>query len=114
MRVEAFIGKAQALDWLPVDDVGFDDFVDVGLGNVSVPDSFRIDHEIRAVFALIEASGLIGANASLESSGSEFLLEQFLQARIGLRIAAAAGMVRRALVATDEDVVLKLGHGVSS
>lgn len=109
-RVQAFIGETEAVDWLSVDDVGFDNFVDIGLSDVSVPDCFRIDDQIRAVLALIEASGLVGADASLETAGGEFLLKQFLQARFCFRIAASARMARRALVAANEYVVLELGH----
>lgn len=109
-RVQAFIGEAETAYWLSIDDVGFDDFVDVGFGDVSVPDSFRIDDEIRAMFTLIKTSGLVGADASLQTSCGEFLLEQFLQARFGLRIAASARMACRALVAANEYVVFELGH----
>lgn len=112
--IEAFIGEAEAFDWLSIDDVGFDDFIDVGFGDVSVPDGFWIDDEIRPVFALIEAPGLVGANASLQTTGGEFLLKEFLQVCVGLRIAASARMACWALIAADEDVVLELWHRLSS
>jgi hypothetical protein len=74
-RVEAFVGETKAFDWLAADDVRIDDFVDIGFGDEAIPDGLRVDDEIRAVLALIKASGLIGADAAFESTLGKFLLE---------------------------------------
>lgn len=109
-RIEAAIGQHQALHGFAPDDVRFDDFIDVGLGNVSVPDSLGIDHKIWAVFALIEAAGLVSSYSALKSAFRESLLEKFLQFRLPSGIAASSRISRRALVAAYEDVLFKLGH----
>ena len=75
-----------------------------------VPDRFRIDHDIRPVLALVEASGLIGAHSSFESAFGEFLLEQLLQPGFGGGIATSSGMACRALVSADKDVFFELWH----
>jgi hypothetical protein len=73
--IQAAIGQHQALNWLAADDVRLDDFIDVSLGDVSVPYGIGIDYEIRAVFALIETARLVGAHFALEAAFRQFLLE---------------------------------------
>lgn len=73
--VEARVGQLQALDGFAADDVGFDDLVDIGLSDVPVPDGIRIDDQIRAVLALIEATRLIGPYLAFEAAFREFLFE---------------------------------------
>ena len=60
-RVQAGIGQQQALDRFAAEDVGLNDLIDVSFRDVSVPDGFGIDHEIRAVLALIETARLVSA-----------------------------------------------------
>jgi hypothetical protein len=74
-RVQAPVSQLQALYWFAADYVGLDDFVDVGLGNVSVPDGVRIDHQIRAVLALIETARLVGPHFAFKAAFRKFLLE---------------------------------------
>ena len=62
--VEAGIGNTEAFYWEASEDVGVDDFVDVGFGDVSVPDGVGIDDDVGAVLALIKASGLVGTDAA--------------------------------------------------
>jgi hypothetical protein len=81
--IQAGIGQAKALDWLSANNVAVDDLVDVGFGDVAVPDGVGIHHYVRPVFALIEASGLVGAYPAFQASLGEFLLEKFLQAGLG-------------------------------
>ena len=73
--IQAAIGHHQALNWLAADDVRLDDFIDVGLGDVCIPYGIGIDHEIRAVFALIETARLVGAHFAFEAAFRQFLLE---------------------------------------
>ena len=73
--IQAAIGHHQALNWLAADDVRVNDFIDVGLSDESVPYGFGIDHEIRAVFALIETARLVGAHFAFETAFRQFLLE---------------------------------------
>jgi len=67
-RVQAGICQAEALYRLATYDMRIDDFVDVSLGDVAVPDGVRVDHEVGAVFALVETAGLVGAYFSFESA----------------------------------------------
>jgi hypothetical protein len=62
------------------------------------------------VLALIEAAGLICADAAFQSTLGEFPLEELLQPGFGGRIATSAGMARRALVSADEDVSFEFRH----
>jgi hypothetical protein len=94
--------------------VGVNDFVDVSLGDVSVPNGLGIDNEVRAVFALIETARLVGAHFAFEAAFREFLFEKFLQFRLATGIATSARISRRALVAAYEDMFFKLGHVVTS
>ena len=111
--IQAIVREHQALDWLAADDVRFDDLVDVGLGDVSIPDGVGIDHEIWAMLALIEAAGLVGSHFAFEAAFGQLLLEEFLQVRVTGGVAASPRMSRRALVAAHENVFFELGHGIT-
>lgn len=108
--VQASVSQHQPLDRFATDDVRFDDLIDVSFGDVPIPDGFRIDHEIWAVFALIEAARLVGAHTALESTFRQFLLEQLLQPGLAGRITASSRIPRRPLVAAYENMFLELGH----
>lgn len=108
--VQTGIFEAQALDRAIAEDVGVNDFVDVGESDSSVPDRLRINHEIGPVLALIETAGLVGAHPSLQTTLREFLLESLLQFRTTGGIAGAARVLGRANVAADKNVALELGH----
>ena len=111
--VQAFIGQSKALDWFASYDVGFDDLLNVSLGDESIPYGLGIDHEIRAVLALIETAGLVGSHFAFQAWFCQLLLEKFLQFRLAGWITASPGVSRRALVAAYEDVLFELGHKVS-
>ena len=64
LRVDALWAHEQALDWLSSHDVGVDDLIHVIERDSPVPDGFGIDDQVGAVLALVEASGLVGANSS--------------------------------------------------
>jgi len=66
--VEALIVQAQSLHWPPADNVRLDNFIDVIGRDKAVPHRFRIDDEIRAVLALIEAAGLVGSHPVFQSA----------------------------------------------
>jgi hypothetical protein len=60
---------------------------------------------------LIEAPGLVGANAAIEAAFGEGFLERLLQRFGPVRIAGAANMAGFAPVAADKDVFVEGGHG---
>ena len=47
-----------------INQVGLDDFVDVGFVYVGVPGTFRVDHADRTFLAAVQASCLVDANFS--------------------------------------------------
>jgi hypothetical protein len=108
--VEAGIGQPQPFDGFSFDDVGLNDFFHVRLGDVSIPDCFRIKHHGRPVFALIQTAGLVRAYFPFHSKRREFLLEELLQVSIGLGIAASPRMSRWPLVSANENVTFKFRH----
>ena len=63
--VEAGLRQAKTLDRFPADDMRLDNFIHVGFRDISVPDGLRIDHNVRPMLALIEASGLVGTDSAL-------------------------------------------------
>jgi hypothetical protein len=111
-RIQAFVREHQARDGFPANDVGFDNFVDVSLGDVSVPDGVGIDHEIRSVLTLVETARLIGSHLTFEAAFGQLLFEKFLQFRLAVRIAASPRVTRRALVTAYKNVLFELGHKI--
>ena len=111
--VDTFLAHSQALDWLSAYDVGIDDFIDIIERDMSVPDCLGIDHEIRTMLALVQASRLVGADASTQPSLRQLLLESLLQFRVSVRITTSSRMSRDPLVPANKNVLLKSGHGNS-
>ncbi len=64
--IEAGVGDLQPLHRFAVEDVRLDDLVDIGQGDMSVPNGFWIDDDGRPVLALIEASGFVGADGGAD------------------------------------------------
>jgi len=108
--VQAIVRNAQPLDRLTVDDVRIDDLVHVSSFLHGIPDGLRIHDYRRAVFALIQAPGLIRANRIFDSPLREFGFECSVQVARLLRIAASARMVSRTGVGADKKMVFKLWH----
>lgn len=61
--VEAVVGDAEPLDGTASDEVFTDDLGDVFDLDSAVPYGFRVDNDGWAVLALLEASGLVDADA---------------------------------------------------
>ena len=80
---------------------------------MSIPNPVGVYDKIGTVLALVETARLIGANFVLQATLGQFLLEHPLQFGLTVRIAAAAGTSRRALVAADEDVLFEFRHLVN-
>ena len=64
--VQAGVCQAESLYWLSAENLRFNNFFDVGFGDVSVPDCVRVDHDVWTVFALIKATGLISADFTFQ------------------------------------------------
>jgi hypothetical protein len=84
--VDAGVGKAEAIDGTAMEEVLVYDLLGVvGVGE-AVPDGFGIDDEDGAVLALVEAAGLVDADAVLEARGFDGVLEraaEFLAVFVG-------------------------------
>src|SRR6516162_9316956 len=68
--IQALFGQAQPLDRSPAYDVRLNDLCDVRFADPAIPDGVGIDHHVRPVLTLVEASGLVRANAPLQAVGS--------------------------------------------
>jgi hypothetical protein len=97
---------------LAVDDVRFDYFIHVFGADASVPNGFGINDYGWAEFALIEASGFIGADV-LDTALGELGFEQALQFALAGGIAAAAQMAGLALIHAYENMFVELWHDIS-
>lgn len=101
----------QAGDDLALDDMPFHDLGHIGFRAYPVPDPFRIDDDARPHFAMVEASGLVGADSSFEIQPLGFALEmgvELFRTQIGT---AAARIVLGTLVGANKDMTLKWRHG---
>ena len=107
--VEDFVRNAQALERSVVHDVRIDDFVHILGAHTAVKNTLRVDGHRGSQLALIEASGLIGAD-QLDAALRQPDLEQTLQLALAGRIAAAARMAGLALVHTNEYMRREFGH----
>jgi hypothetical protein len=66
--IEALVRDSQPFDWLSAEDVGIEYLVNIGGCHVAVPDRFRINNDVRSVFALAKAAGPVGPDTPFESS----------------------------------------------
>lgn len=114
LRIEAGIGESQTFHRPSVDEVFAYDFIDIFESHKAIPDRFGIDHDGRAMLALVEAARLVGSNQMLESGLFNGVLERGfdLFAALGKTARAIGGLI--ALVGADKDMVLELRHWDSS
>ena len=108
--IETRFRKPESLDRTSSKDVRLDDLINIGFGDMSIPDGIRIHNNIRPMLALIEAAGLVGADSASEASHRQLLFERFLQLRFGHRIAASSRMACWTLVSADKNMFFKLRH----
>jgi hypothetical protein len=111
--IQALFGQAQPLDRSPAYDVRLNDLCDVRFADPAIPDGVGIDHHVRPVLTLVEASGLVRANAPLQAVGSQLLLEELLEASFSQRIAASTRMPCWSLVSANKDMFLEFWHQLS-
>lgn len=68
LRVQAGFGQPEALHRPVVNEVFGNDLVYIFEVDKTIPDSLGVDHDDRAMLALVEAAGLVSANNMLEAS----------------------------------------------
>jgi hypothetical protein len=110
--VDAGVGQQKSLYRLASQDVGLDDLVHVSELHSPVPHAIGINHEVGAMFTLVEAAGLVGAYAVLKSTLSQLLLEGPLQFTLSVAIAGAARVAIGALVDANKNVFFEFRHAV--
>ena len=109
--IQALVFQPESFHRTSSHDVGFNNLVYIIRRDSSIPDCFRINHNVWPMLALIEAAGVIGANSALQSPLGEFLLESCVQFGTSAGIAAAARMVLRPHIAADKNVAFEFRHG---
>ena len=78
VAIDAGFRQSQPFYWAALDEVLPNDLLNVAGVNVAVPDGFGIDNDHRAMLALVQATGLIGADPVLESGLFYGVLERRL------------------------------------
>ncbi len=106
--VDAAFGQQQSLDRTSRDQMRGNNFIHIGLRDMSIPDGFRIDDYGGPMFALIEAAGLVDPDAPFKTCGIDGLLEARLQLRLAIGITAGPRAAGFALVDADKYVPLEL------
>ena len=109
-RVDTAIGEAKVLDGTIAHDMGLDDLGYVRKLYVSIPDALWIYHYGWAMFALVQAARLIGADGVFQPENGKMGLKRPLEFGRTGRIAASARMSFRTLIAAYEDVFCEFGH----
>src|SRR5262249_5580838 len=108
--VQAGVGDQEVIEDLPPDEGLLDDPGHVLGRHAAVPDPLGVDHDGRAVLALIEAARVVGAGERPEAGLLQGLLEGVAQVLLALGVAAAALVAGLADVAADEDMVREGRH----
>ena len=108
--VEARIGNPQARHGLVVHNMRLHDLIDIGQGDVAVPDSFGVNDYRGAMLTLIQAPSFVGPDSVADGGLGEAGLESALEIACCGGITTAARMVGSALISTDKDVLNECWH----
>ena len=105
--VDACVGDPQALDGASIDKVLLDDFGCVFWLDAPVPDGFGIDHDRRAVLALVKTHGLVDADAVGQAGCFGHLLKLGKDFAFSVDGAGWAGRAFGADIMAHEDVMFE-------
>ena len=105
--VQAVLGHAQALDGPAGDEVLGNNGLRIFRVNIAVPDRIGVDHNHWTVLALIEASGLIDADAAGQPGFPDEMLQTRVQLAFPVAGAGRTGSVERANIVADKNVPFK-------
>ena len=105
--VEAVVGDDEALDGTAGDEVLADYFRHVFNGDTAVPDGLGVYDDGGAMFALVEASGLIGADGAAEAGSPDSVLEGRVKFAFAVAGTGRAGAARFTDVGADEDMAFE-------
>jgi hypothetical protein len=109
--IEAAVGNPQTIDGAAADDMRFYYVSNIGLSQAAVPYRFGLNHDGGTMLALVQASGLVGADCGEYSVQGQLRFEGALKIGCAGRVAATAGMSVGALVGADKDVFFEFRHG---
>jgi hypothetical protein len=110
LRIHTFICHPQPLHRLPADDMQIHDLVHIRGRYACVPNALGIYDNVRAMLALVEASGLVRANRSFQPALRHRRFEQFVEFPTPVGIATPARMSRIALIGTHKNMLLEFCH----
>ena len=108
--VDAVWCDHKSLHDVAAQEVSFNDFVDIGRLDSSIPDAGRIDDHTGAVFALVQATTAIGTHRGTKTSSPQGFLEGRPEKLGALRIAATPRMALGPLVPANKEMMSVLGH----
>ena len=103
-------GHQQAVHDPAGDYVLFHDLRDVRLRSSPIPHTFRIDDDAWTILAVIETSGLIGANDAFETQPAYFHFHKFLESNRATIGAAPARVALGTLVNAHKDMTAEIRH----
>jgi hypothetical protein len=109
--IQTGVGQAKPLDRSTAYEVLLHNRLGVTGVDEAVPDRFGIDDDHRPMLALVEAARLVNADAVLEASSLDSILELAAKLLAVFMAAAWPGGGLVAFVQADEDVVFKFWHG---
>ena len=113
LGVQAGFGQPETLHRTAVQQVLFDDLAHVPGMHKAVPDGIRVNHDDRAMLALIETAQFVGADLPLQPGILDCVFERPLELSAALFGAAWAVRVLVALVGADKEVMLKFRQWLS-
>jgi hypothetical protein len=110
LGVEAGVGDEEAFDGAAGDEVFGDDFIGVLGFDATIPDGIGVDDDGGSVFALVEAAGLVDANAAGQAGLPSELREAGVEGALAVGSAGGAGRIGGADVVANEDVAFEGWH----
>jgi hypothetical protein len=100
--IDAAFGQQQPFDRTPRHQMGGNNLIHIGFRDMPIPDGFRIDDHRWPMFALVQAAGLVDADASLQAGHIHSVLEPRLQLRFAVGVTAGTRTAWFALVDADK------------
>jgi hypothetical protein len=108
--IQAGIDDTETLDGAAGDEVFGDDLIGVFRFDAAVPDGIGVDDDGGAVLALVEAAGLVDADAAGEAGFADELRKAGVERALAVGGAGGTGRIGGADVVADEDVAFEKGH----
>jgi hypothetical protein len=108
LGVNTIFLEHQPGNWGSINNMRLDDLCYIFRLYSSIPDSFGIDYNGRAMFTLVKTSRSISSHGFFQSTKEELFFEGQLEVSHSLRITASARIVGSTLISTDKYMMEKL------